>query len=253
MKPARPKRKRLRSQSANQLPRLSATAIDQIEARIGYSFKSKDLLHIAFTHSSALAGQDVGKYSNQRMEFLGDRVLGLVIAERLYQRRPTEREGALAPRLNRFVNKGACAEAFRHLDFGQFILLGVSEQKADGQNKKSILGDACEALIGAVYLDGGLKPARILIENAWLPQFGASAERLKDSKTLLQEVAQACDLALPVYREVSRTGPDHALEFVMAVDLESFGSVEASGTSKQAAERAAARMMLDQMDLKNDS
>lgn len=247
MKQARPKRTRLRSNGQSKGPRLSSDNAQSIEAKVGHAFKDKELLTAAFTHPSALPGEDVAKRSYQRLEFLGDRVLGLVIAERLYRRRPTEREGALAPRLNRFVNKSACARAFQRLELGQFLLLGISEQKGGGYEKEGILGDACEAVIGALYLDGGLKPARAFIEKAWAEQFSSGGERLKDSKTLLQEWVQSRNLPLPVYSEVSRSGPDHALEFVMSVSVKTFGAVEAKGSSKQAAERAAAQKMLDQL------
>ncbi|MEO1029470.1 MAG: ribonuclease III [Pseudomonadota bacterium] len=247
MKQQRPKRTRLRASAQPKGPSLSVESVEAIQARIGYHFQDGDLLTAAFTHPSALPGQDVGKRSNQRLEFLGDRVLGLVIAERLFRRRPTEREGALAPRLNRYVKKSACADAFRRLSLGDYLLLGVSEKKGGGHEKEGILGDACEALIGALYLDGGLKPAKNFIEKAWADQFSSGVTRLKDSKTLLQEWVQSRNLPLPTYTEVSRSGPDHALEFVMSVAVKSHGEVEASGSTKQGAERAAAQKMLDHL------
>jgi ribonuclease-3 len=190
MKPARPKRTRLRGKGKNDVPTLSDDRQKAAQDAVGYKFKDAKLLVRALTHPSAVGGSDPVRESNQRLEFLGDRVLNLVIAERLMERRKMESEGELAPRLNRLVKKGACADAMRHLELQEFILLSDGEEAAGGRSRESTLGDACEAVIGAIFKDGGLSPARKFIEKAWAPQFASAPAETKDPKTLLQEWAQ---------------------------------------------------------------
>jgi ribonuclease-3 len=252
MKPAKPKRKRLRKtgQASASAPRLSAPALEELQERLRYVFKDRKLIDVAMTHSSALAGQNKTKHSNQRLEFLGDRVLGLVIAERLYERRPGEREGGLAPRLNRLVNKGACANAARRMKLGEYLILGISERDNGGADKESILGDVCEAVIAALYLDGGLKVAQAFIERAWAEQFAAPGDRIKDVKSLLQEWAQAHGYALPAYEAVDRTGPDHAPVFSVSVRVGADEKAIGKGASKQEAERTAAAALLSRLEAK---
>lgn len=251
MKPARPKRTRLRKDASARAPRLSDEALAGLQERLRYEFKDRALLDTAMTHPSALAGLDAARHSNQRLEFLGDRVLGLVIAERLYARRPGEREGGLAPRLNRLVNKNACAEAARRMGLGAYLILGISERDNGGAEKEGILGDVCEALIAALYLDGGLKVARSFIERAWAEQFTNSDAGLKDAKSLLQEWAQARSFAIPQYETVSRTGPDHAPIFKIKVSVGPRETETGEGSSKQDAERAAATALLDRLERKS--
>ena len=252
MKQAKPKRKRLRKagQASASAPRLSASALEELQEGLRYVFKDRKLIDIAMTHSSALAGQNKTKHSNQRLEFLGDRVLGLVIAERLYERRPGEREGGLAPRLNRLVNKGACAEAARRMKLGEYLILGTSERDNGGADKESILGDACEAVIAALYLDGGLKAAQTFIERAWADQFAERSDRIKDVKSLLQEWAQAHGFALPEYEAIDRSGPDHAPVFSVSVRVGGDKTAIGKGSSKQEAEREAAAALLSRLEEK---
>ncbi len=240
----RPKRARLRKAALSRQARLAAEALAEVQVRVGHVFKNRDLIDLAMTHPSALASLQGSEQSNQRLEFLGDRVLGLVIAERLYERRPGDREGALAPRLNHLVNKRACAEAALHKGLGAFLILGESERRNGGAAKENILGDMCEAVIGALYLDGGLKVARRFIESAWAPQFGASAREVRDAKSLLQEWAQARQLPLPVYSLMGREGPDHAPDFTVEVSVGEALAACGTGNSKQDAERAAAAVLL---------
>ena len=244
MKPVRPKRTRLRSKAKSAAPTLSEERQKALQAAIGYKFREAKLIVRALTHPSAVANGDAVRDSNQRLEFLGDRVLNLVIAERLLDRRRNESEGELAPRLNRYVKKGACAEAMRHLELQDFVLLSVGEEAAGGRMRESTLGDACEAIIGAIYQDGGLTPARKFIEKAWAPQFASAPAETKDPKTLLQEWAQGHGLPLPGYDVLSRSGPDHEPIYEIEVRVEGRGSAVATGTSKREAERSAAALLL---------
>ncbi|MEO9969334.1 MAG: ribonuclease III [Hyphomonadaceae bacterium] len=248
MKPARPKRTRLRKAGEVKTPRLSNDALDALQTKLDHHFKSRQLLDNAMTHPSALTSGDNGRHSNQRLEFLGDRVLGLVIAERLYERRPSEREGGLAPRLNRLVNKSACAEAARRMRLGEYLILGQSERDSGGADKESILGDLCEAVIAALYLDGGLKVARRFIERAWAEQFANPKARVKDTKSLLQEWAQKHGFALPLYETLGRSGPDHAPSFEVRVAVGPDYTETGKGPSKQDAERAAATALYNRLE-----
>ena len=248
MSAKRPNRARQRDSTKQVRPSLTKETIKAIEDVIGHVFKDKALLTRAMTHPGAVSAQDAVKHSNQRLEFLGDRVLGLIISERLMQRYPGEREGKLAPRFNAFVRKEACAEAIRHLGVGQHLIMAQHDAADGGRTRDSALGDLCEALIAAVYLDGGLKSARSLVERAWAPQFTGGAVSTKDAKTALQEWAQARGFALPKYEVVDRSGPDHQPEFKVAVTLDNGSSAEASGPSKQDAQRAAAEALLEQLE-----
>lgn len=248
MSGGRPKRTRLRAGGKRVEQRLNDASIEALEAALGYTFKDKPRLERAMTHPSAVSSAEAVKHSNQRLEFLGDRVLGLVIAERLFERYPSEREGDLAPRLNRLVNKTACANAVRHVGVADYILMADNEIRSGGRERDSTLGDVCESLIAAIYLDGGLKAARAFIERAWAEQFNAAPKRVKDNKTLLQEWAQARGRGLPVYKVVSRDGPDHAPVFTISVEVTGVGTAEGLSDSKQDAERAAAGALLDRVE-----
>jgi ribonuclease-3 len=247
MTPARPKRTRQRAAVKAVRPGLSEAALAAAEAACGHKFKDKALLVRALTHPSAVSAAESLQHANQRLEFLGDRVLNLVIAERLIDRRRNETEGELAPRLNRLVKKGACADAFRHLGLGVFLLLSDSEVAAGARDRESTLGDACEAVIAAIYLDGGLGAARKFIEKGWAPQFNSGPAETKDPKTLLQEWAQGKGHPLPDYVVTGRSGPDHAPNYEIEVRIAGNGSAAASGPSKREAERLAAARMLDQL------
>ena len=245
MKNSRPKRTRLRAAAKACLPSLSDIQVRMIQERIGYHFKDRQFLVQALTHPSAVASADSVRLSNQRLEFLGDRVLNLLIAERLIARRNTESEGALAPRLNRFVKKGACAEAFRHFKLQEFIILSDGEVASGGNERESTLGDACEAVIGAIYLDGGLSAARKFVEAGWALQFSSAPMETRDPKTLLQEWAQARGLPLPKYHVLNRSGPDHEPVYAIEVQVPPHGEATATGSSKRDAERNAAALLLN--------
>ena len=215
-----------------------------LEERIGYRFKDGALLDCALTHISALKGARNRAGSYQRLEFLGDHVLGLVISDVLFRAFPKADEGELSRRLADLVRKETCAEIAVTIELGAAIKLGSSEANAGGRKRPAILADVCEALIGAVYLDGGYPAAEGLVERLWQVRMQAKAQPLRDPKTVLQEWAQARGLPTPVYREVARTGPDHSPEFRVAVQLPNFAPAEGSGRSKRAAEQAAAAAML---------
>jgi ribonuclease III len=215
-----------------------------LEERIGYKFKDATFLESALTHISALKGVRNRASSYQRLEFLGDHVLGLVISDLLFRGFPKADEGELSRRLADLVRKETCAEIARTIELGTAIRLGSSEANAGGRKRPAILADVCEALIGAVYLDGGYPAAEDLVERLWQVRMQATAPPQRDPKTVLQEWAQARGLPTPTYSEVERTGPDHSPQFRVAVQLPSFAPAEGSGRSKRIAEQAAAAAML---------
>jgi ribonuclease III len=225
-------------------PRRRKRAATVLEERVGYQFADAAMLEIALTHISALKGARNRGGSYQRLEFLGDHVLGLVISDMLYRAFPTADEGELSRRLADLVRKETCAEIARTIDLGAAIRVGASENNAGARTRLAILADVCEALIGAVYLDGGYKAAEELVDRLWQERLRATAQPLRDPKTVLQEWAQARGLPTPAYREVARSGPDHNPEFRVAVQLPALAPAEGQGRSKRAAEQAAAAAML---------
>jgi ribonuclease-3 len=215
-----------------------------LEVRIEYRFKDSALRDCALTHISALKGARNRAGSYQRLEFLGDHVLGLVISDALFRAFPKADEGELSRRLADLVRKETCTEIARAIDLGAAILLGSSEANAGGRKRPAILADVCEALIGAVYLDGGYPAAAALVERLWQARMQATAQPQRDPKTVLQEWAQGRGLPTPAYHEVARSGPDHNPEFRVAVQLPNFAPAEGIARSKRAAEQAAAAAML---------
>ena len=221
-----------------------------LEERIGYRFTDAALLDSALSHISALKGarNRVGSY--QRLEFLGDHVLGLVISDMLFRAFPRADEGELSRRLADLVRKETCAEIARAIDLGAAIRLGASEANAGARTRPAILADVCEALIGAVYLDCGFIAADALIGRLWQVRMKTKAEPLRDPKTVLQEWAQGRGLPTPAYREIARSGPDHDPQFRVAVQLPHLAPAEGSGRSKRAAEQAAAAAMMKREGVK---
>jgi ribonuclease-3 len=217
----------------------------KLAAAIGYEFASEDILVRALTHASFDAQRDGELPTNyERLEFLGDRVLGLVIAHVLYERFPESEEGGLATRYNALVRKETCARVAEEIELGRYLRLSSGEVSAGGRRKMAILGNACEALIAAVYLDGGFDAARTFIERYWLALLDDVREPPKDAKTALQEWAQGRGLAAPSYRVVDRTGPDHAPRFTMAVTIADMSDALGEGSSKRAAQQDAAERFL---------
>jgi ribonuclease-3 len=219
----------------------------KLQAAIGHLFADPKLLEHALTHVSSVKSGDMRLQSYQRLEFLGDRVLGLVIAELLSEAFPAADEGELARRMADLVRKETCAEVATDWNTGPNIRLGAGEAQSGGRKRLTILADVCEAVIGAVFLDGGYPAAQAVIANAWKERLTQEHGGRRDPKTLLQELAQARRLGTPTYREVSRSGPAHRMHFFMAVEVEALGSAEGEGTSKREAEQAAARALLDRL------
>jgi ribonuclease-3 len=222
------------------------------EDRIGYRFKDAALLEQALTHISALTGARNRAGSYQRLEFLGDHVLGLIVSDMLFRAFPKADEGEMSRRLADLVRKEACADVARSIDLGSAIRLGASESNAGGRGRAAILADVCEALIGAVFVDGGYPAAAELIERLWEARMRTPARPLRDAKTVLQEWAQARGLPTPNYREVERKGPDHDPVFRVTVELPDRATAEGLGRSKRAAEQAAAAAMLAREGVKPD-
>jgi ribonuclease-3 len=226
--------------------------VGPLEDRIGYRFKDPSLIEQALTHISALTGARNRGGSYQRLEFLGDHVLGLVVSDMLFRAFPKADEGEMSRRLADLVRKEACADVARSIDLGGALRLGSSENNAGGRSRAAILADVCEALIGAVYIDGGYPAAADLIGRFWEERMRTPARPLRDAKTVLQEWAQARGLPTPLYREVERKGPDHDPVFRVNVDLPDRTPAEGLGRSKRAAEQAAAAAMLTREGVKPD-
>jgi ribonuclease-3 len=226
-----------------------AADLKAFEARIGHVFRTSELLLRAVTHASISSAT---RPDNQRLEFLGDRVLGLVMAEALLGADTAAAEGQLAPRFNALVRKETCAEVARDIGLGDVLKLGRSEMLSGGRRKEALLGDAMEAVIAAVYQDSGFDAARSLILRLWGQRIGAVEQDARDPKTSLQEWAQARAMPPPVYSEQGRTGPDHQPIFTVEVKLANGEAEVARAGSKRAAEQAAARALLARMENLDD-
>lgn len=226
------------------MARSAPRSLDGVEDRIGYVFRDRDGLVRALTHRSAVPGDRAAHESYQRHEFLGDRVLALVVADMLYHAHPGAEEGDLARRLNSLVRRETCAEVAAALGLGEAVRLGAGERQSGGRHKEAILGDVAEAVIAAIYLDGGFDAARAFVEREWRPRMEALSGPLRDPKTTLQEWAQGRGLPTPVYEAVGRSGPDHAPEFTVRVAVVGGPEGEGRGKSKREAEQAAATGVL---------
>lgn len=224
--------------------RLSAD-LAAFAARIGHDFRRPELLVRAVTHASIATPT---RPDNQRLEFLGDRVLGLVMAEALLAADKGASEGQLAPRFNALVRKETCAAVARELALGEVLKLGRSEMMSGGRRKEALLGDAMEAVIAAVYLDAGFDAAKTLILRLWGGRIGQVEADARDAKTALQEWAQARGLPPPAYREVSRDGPDHQPLFTVEVRLGTGEAETARAGAKRQAEQAAAKALLARVE-----
>ncbi len=219
-------------------------SFEKLQSRIGHRFADLDLLERALTHSSAVSPARRIERSYQRLEFLGDRVLGLVVADMLYRRFPKSNEGELSRTLNALVRKETCAVIARQLDLGSEMILGDSEARTGGASKEAILGDVTEAVIGALYLDGGLGRAYEFVERMFGDLLTDGQPNRADAKTTLQEWAQARGLEPPTYTLAERTGPDHAPEFTIRVNVGDYEPLTAIGPSKKIAEHKAAELFL---------
>jgi ribonuclease-3 len=242
--------------------RESAPDLRDLMAALDYAFKDPELLRIALLHPSAVStgrgkrskkpsekvGPRVGGGAdNQRLEFLGDRVLGIVVAEMLFRAFPDEDEGALARRLAALVRQDSLDAVAREIALGTYLTISRGEEEGGGRENPAILADACEALIGAIYLDSGLETARTFVERHWRPKMDAEETPPQDAKTALQEWAQAAGLALPLYTVVKSEGPPHDPVFEVEVTVAGQLPASARGRSKRTAEQAAARQLLDRV------
>ncbi|MFZ1661945.1 MAG: ribonuclease III [Paracoccaceae bacterium] len=219
--------------------------IQVFTARLGHAFARPELLARALTHASIATPT---RPDNQRLEFLGDRVLGLVMAEALLAADRSASEGQLAPRYNALVRKETCAEVARDIDLGAVLKLGRSEMMSGGRRKEALLGDAMEAVIAAVYLDGGFEAAKAMILRLWGSRVEAVESDARDAKTSLQEWAQGRGLPPPTYTEVRREGPDHQPLFTVEVKMATGEAERAQAGAKRQAEQAAAKALLARME-----
>jgi ribonuclease-3 len=215
--------------------------LDELLDKLGYRFEKPELLDEALTHVSAPKADG---QSYQRLEFLGDRVLGLAIADLLYRTFPGAPEGELSRRLAELVRRESCAEIAIAWDVGPYLKLGAGEAHAGERRNQTILADVCEAIIGAVFMDGGYDAARLVVERAFQPLLEAPRRPLRDPKSALQEWAQGRGLPPPTYSIVEQTGPDHAPKFRVMVKVKGAETEFGLGTSKRIAEQAAARSLL---------
>jgi ribonuclease-3 len=231
-----------------------ADPLDEIAERLGHHFGDPNLLRQALTHRSMISGAKRQRRPGdgyERLEFLGDRVLALVVADMIYRAYPAEDEGALAKRFAVLVSRDTLAQVARDIDLGHFVILSRGEEESGGRGNANLLADSCEAAIGALYLDGGVEPAAAFIRRHWSPMIGAGGLPPRDAKTALQEWAQGARLPLPVYRVARAEGPPHDPLFEVEVSVAEHPPVVGKGRSKRAAETAAAAVMLSR--LKTDS
>jgi ribonuclease-3 len=226
---------------------------NMLEASLGHRFDRPELLDQALTHSSAshlATARTGGARSYERLEFLGDRILGLIIAEMLLAAYPDEAEGALARRHAELVRKETLAAVAGEIDLAQHVRLPLIEEPAASSNP-SLLADVCEAVIAALYLDGGFSSARNFISQHWTARMTAALAPPKDPKTALQEWAQGRGRKLPAYRLLKAEGPPHHPIFTVAVEVDGVGEQTATGASKRQAEATAAALLLQQIDKGN--
>jgi ribonuclease-3 len=212
-----------------------------VRERLGHEAKDARLFELAFTHSS------VGKDSYERLEFLGDRVLGMVIARALYERYPKEPEGNLSKRYNALVDRETCAEVGRDIGVPKLVRLGKQAREDGASQSENVVGDVVEALIGALLLDEGLATAERFILATWEPYLTSQRRAPQHPKSALQELAAAKGSKTPVYEVVARTGAHHAPKFTIRVTVPKLGEATAEGSSKQEAETAAAAALLSQL------
>ena len=221
---------------------MTEKAIEDLERRVGHAFADRTLLDRALTHSSLSV--DASVKDLERLEFLGDRVLGILTAEALWRKHPDMSEGEMAPRFNALVRKEACAKGALALGLDKLVRMAPHEEQSGGRRKKAILGDVCEAFLGALYIDGGLEAARRAYDLFWTPNLEALSKAHRDAKTALQEWSQDRRSGTPQYEIVSAGGPAHAPEFIAAVKVNGFAPAKGEGSSKREAQMAAARGFL---------
>ena len=223
--------------------KLSDEAIATLEKRIGHAFASRDRLKRALTHSSAT--RNSGDYSHyERLEFLGDRVLGLCLAEMLYETFSNAREGELSVRLNTLVSGNTCAEIADEIGLHEYIVAGADVKQLRGKRMKSVRADVVESLIAAIYLDAGLAAAQDFVRSFWQNRLDGAEAANRDSKTALQEWAHSRSYETPRYEVIDQTGPDHDPVFTVTVHIEGVQGETGKGRSKRTAEQKAAEAVL---------
>ena len=225
------------------LPKRRHRPITELSARLGLEFADTALLKLALTHASARSSGKPNE-DNERLEFLGDRVLGLAIAELLADHFPDAYEGELARWFNHMVRAETCAEVAQEWQLGDYILMSGGEAGSGGRGKKTILANSCEAVLGAIFADAGFKTARGVVRRFWEPYLGELEAAASDAKSVLQEWAQGRRLSLPRYLEIDREGPHHAPRFTAEVQIDGVAPERGQGANKRAAEQAAALAML---------
>ncbi len=218
--------------------------LEPLSEALDHRFARNELLVEALTHRSAVAGGDRNRFGYERLEFLGDRVLGLIVADLLMRRFRDENEGSLARRFTALVRREALTEVAERIGLGDHLLLAPSEEDTGGRSNPGTLADACEAVIAALYLDGGIEAASRFIARYWEPLIAAIDTPPRDAKTKLQEWAQARGLPLPVYETISQEGPPHSPIFSVRVSADGFAPAQADGPSKRVAEQGAAQALL---------
>ncbi|MEM7438765.1 MAG: ribonuclease III [Pseudomonadota bacterium] len=223
--------------------------LSALSDRLDHKFREPALLLEAVTHASLSSPT---RSDNQRLEFLGDRVLGLVIAEALWESDPAASEGQLAPRFNALVRKETCADVAAEIDLGAALKMGRSEQSSGGRRKQAILADAMEAVIASVYRDAGFDAAKALVLRLWSSRIARAEDDARDAKTALQEWAQARGMTPPLYVEVGRSGPDHAPVFEIEARLENNMSARGRAQNKRNAQQAAAKLLLAAAEASDD-
>jgi ribonuclease III len=223
-----------------------ASGGDGLSGLLGYTFKDPVLLEQALTHGSL----PKASINYERLEFLGDRVLGLVIAEALYRQHGREKEGKLAARHSTLVRGDACADVAERLGLADIVKVGAAEKKLGVNKTRSILGDVVEAIIGAIYMDGGFKAAQKFILSNWADVLSKPETAQKDAKTFVQEWVLARGTSLPSYEVIERTGPEHMPEFRVRLTVGAHGQAEGIGRSKQVAEMAAAQRFIEASGLR---
>jgi len=219
---------------------MTTASPEDFESLIGYNFTDQSLLKMALTHSST--GEDK---NYERLEFLGDRILGLIVAEFLYKKFPNESEGDLAKRLSVLVQGSYLAKISEAINLGDYIQFSHSERKAGGAENEHILADVFEATLGAMYLDAGLDLCRDWVAKMWSDDFFSMKEPPQHPKTILQEWVQSQNLSLPQYKITGQAGPDHAPIFDITLSVEGHKDIIAQGKSRQEAEKNAATLFLE--------
>lgn len=220
------------------------TDLAHLEATLGHVFADRGHLERALTHISALPGTPANGPHYQRLEFLGDRVLGIVMADLLFRQFPDATEGELSRRLGHLVRRETCAEVAREWKVAPFLRLGAGESQSGMRTKDALLSDVCEAIIAAVFVDGGYDKAYTLVARAFGPKINEPGREMRDAKSTLQEWALGRGLTAPRYREVERSGPDHAPVFIVAAFIDGLEPCNGKGASKRAAEHDAALAFL---------